>query len=127
MLDIFTYLLPHIGKTILKQGNRSDNQEHDDGDGGSQAILNAAPTAFERQLIDITDQDIRMTCLGGRTDNWRTALDKQIDQVEIIEVEHKGSDQQWANRHQKQGQGNAPEGSPAGGSVDHGGFIDIGW
>src|SRR5215213_6650763 len=94
MLDIFTDLLPHVGKAILHQRNRPNDEENNNGDRGGQAILNTAAAAFKGKLIHIAKQYIRVTCLGGGTDNWRTSLDEQIDQVEVVEVEYKGSDEE---------------------------------
>src|SRR5215212_7024026 len=119
MLDIFTDLLPHVGKAILHQRNRPNDEEHNNGDRRGQAILNTAAAAFKGKLIHIAKQYVRVTCLGGGADNWRTSLDEQIDQVEVVEVEYKGSDEERSNGNQKQGQRNAAESCPARSSIDH--------
>ena len=66
-----------------------------------------------------------MPCRGGRPGHGRTAGVEQVDQVEVVEVEGEGCDQQWSDRNQQQGQGDIPELLPAVGAIHLGGFVVI--
>src|SRR5215207_6000834 len=125
MLDIFTHLLPHVGKTVLHQGNRPNVEEYDNGNRRCQPVLHTATAAFKGELIDVAKQYIRVTRLCGGTNNWRTSLNEQIDQVKVIKVIDIGRDQKRSNGDQKQWQCNAAESCPTGGPIDHRGFVNV--
>src|SRR5690606_966994 len=109
--DTLGYLLPLPREPELDQREDRHNGEDHNGDGSSIGIIGAAP-ALKGDAVGIADQDVAVSGGGRRACNRRAALVIAEDHSKVVEVKHKGRDQQRPNADEQQRQRDVPEALP---------------